>query len=384
MNFNKRADHLIILLCTSIFAIAAIFRVNINEYSFKEVLQGTDDWNRYARNALDIKENGLLLKTLAGNYIVPAGFFYNYFIAACFFIFGNNIAVVYVIQSFLLGLTVFTTYFLFRTKMKPLTSYFFLVTLIIFGFSDFFKYYSFRLLSENLCVLTVILFFYFYSKTTRKPTLFLQFISGILLGMSILTRPNLLPFAIAFFLLIVIISKFKLTAIKYYWVMMLSCFLFVLLLPLRNFLVTHNFKLLPVDGTFFEYMARANPILFFEDPVHFFWYYLKKLVYCFGFLPVLDSAYNIRPHWIIMWSGYFIYLWTYSKKIITSFNLESVMHLFIFLFYLTLILIAPIQIYGFRMLLPCLLIVLGFSFIGFEIIFLKFYRNSKIDKIHHS
>ena len=81
MNFNKRADHLIILLCTSIFAIAAIFRVNINEYSFNEVLQGTDDWNRYARYALDINENGLLLKTLTENYIVPAGFFYNYFIA---------------------------------------------------------------------------------------------------------------------------------------------------------------------------------------------------------------------------------------------------------------------------------------------------------------
>ena len=190
---NRRGDLLTILLCTSIFVFAAIIRVTFNQYSFNELLQGSDDWNRYARYALDIKENGLLIKSLPENYIIPAGFFYNYFVAACFFIFGNNIAAVYVMQCLILGLTVSLTYFLFRSKMKPTTSLLFLITLILFGFSDFFKYYSFRLLSENLAILTVVLFFIFYPKNNSSPSLPYLLLSGLFLGMSVLTRPNILP-----------------------------------------------------------------------------------------------------------------------------------------------------------------------------------------------
>ena len=116
-----------------------------------------------------------------------------------------------------------------------------------------------------------------YPKEKSSPSLPFLLLSGLFLGMSVLTRPNILPFAIVLFLLILFKSIFNIRNFKYYWVMLISCFLFALLLPLRNYLVTGELKIVAADGTFFEYMTRANPLSIFENPQHFFGYYLTKI-----------------------------------------------------------------------------------------------------------
>ncbi len=370
MKKQSQADVLLLFLCISIFTLAAFIRVSLNQYSLQELLTGTDDWNFYARYGLDIKENGLLIKSVEGNYLWPAGFLYNYFVAACFLFFNNSPTAIYIIQSALLGFAVAVTYFLFRHRMKNTTAWIFLFTLILFGFADIFKNYSFRLLSENLALLTVVLFFYFFQLNIRKSTPFMQLVAGLFLGVSTLTRPNILPFTILFSLLLAALSFLKKINIKDYWFMLLCCFMILLLLPLRNYLVTGDFAFLPVNGSFLDYIKRENEISLLKEPLPYLGYYGKKILYCLGFLPVLDSNYQVRPHWIMMWAGYFIYIISYFKKTVPAKHSESFMHLFILIFYGTLILIAPIQIYGFRIFLPCLFLVLGLALMGFETVIL--------------
>jgi len=375
MNKQSQADVLLLLLCISIFTLAAFIRVSLTQYSLHELLTGNEDWNFYARHGLDIKENGLLIKSAAGNYLWPAGFLYNYFVAACFLFFNNSPDAIYIVQSALLGLAVAVTYFLFRNRMKTTTAWIFLFALILFGFADVFKNYSFRLLSENLAILTVVLFFYFFQLNIKKSTPVMQFVAGLFLGVSTLTRPNILPFTVLFFLFLAALSFLKRINVKDYWLMLLSCFMILLLLPLRNYLMTGDFAFLPVNGSFTDYMKRENEISLLKEPLPYLGYYGKKILYCLGFLPVLDSNYQVRPHWIMMWAGYFLYMSACFKNAVK--NAEAILHLFIVFFYLTLILIAPIQVYGFRIFLPCLFLVLGFAVMGFEKVFLKRIKGNK-------
>src|SRR6185436_2589668 len=132
------------------------------------------------------------------------GFFYNYFVAFCFTIFGTNPSNVYLIQSILLGLSVAFTYFIFRDLLKPLTGWIFLFLLIAFAFLDVYKYYNFKLLSENFAIFTITLFFFFFKKLLISKTYMLQFLLGLFLGASVLTRPNILPFSLILIALIAI------------------------------------------------------------------------------------------------------------------------------------------------------------------------------------
>ena len=92
-------------------------------------------------------------------------------------------------------------YWAFREKMKPLTGFVFLIIMFIFALLDVYKYYSFQLCSENLGLFTVSLFVYFVIKGTEKNKLSLQICASFFLVLSVLTRPNIFPFGIAFIII---------------------------------------------------------------------------------------------------------------------------------------------------------------------------------------
>ncbi len=364
------SDFFLIISCSFIFTIPALYRIHVSQFSINELIIGIDDWNRYARYAIDIKENGLLIKSIRDNYLIPAGFFYNYFVAFCFSLFGENPANVYVIQSILLGITVAVTYFIFRDLLKPITGLLFLILLIIFGFLDVYKYYSFRLLSENFALFTLTLFFFFFKKTLISKTHIFPFLSGLYLGISVLTRPNILPFSCILLTLILLLCLLNNAIFKNYWLIFLSYFLIISLLPLRNYLVTGNLSIMPVDGNFFDYMSRENIISLSDSPFQYFGYYIKKVIYCFGFLPILEPAYNYRPHWMVMWVGFSIYVIFCLLKPRQIKKFELSLLIFIFSYFIILILIAPVNVYGFRMQVPAMFIVLGVGLMGYERFFL--------------
>ena len=132
---------IIISFCVLIFTLAALFRIYYNDYPSIFIGYGYDDWDRYFLNAIDIKDNGLLIKNVEENYLMPSSFLYNYFLAFCFLIFGINLSVVYFIQSAVLGFSIAVTFILFKDLMSKKISRIFLFSMIFFAFIDIFKYY---------------------------------------------------------------------------------------------------------------------------------------------------------------------------------------------------------------------------------------------------
>ncbi len=384
---NRTAsDAVLILFCSLLFLIPTIFIISLNDFPIDELIIGVDDWNRYARYAIDINNNGPLIESISGNYLIPAGFLYNYFVAICFYFFGENPAIVYCIQSILLGSTVALTYLIFRDHLKQKTGWLLLFILIVFAFFDVYKYYTFRLLSENFAIFTITLFFFYFKKAlvTKKSKLYI--FSGLLLGISVLTRPNILPFSILLFLMI---TSFLNRKKGYnYWLFFFSYIIIISILPLRNFLVSGDLSTMIIDRNFLDYLTSIDNIpnenvkTTDGQSLQGFVHYFKKTLFCLGYLPILEEKYRIRPHWIIMWVGFILnisYLIGKRRKL-KLFDLSLLF--FVLSFYFIIILIAPITNYGFRFLIPVLFIVLGFSFIGYERLFCNFkkslYRNKQL------
>jgi hypothetical protein len=359
---------IIISFCILIFTLAALFRIYYNDYSSIDLGYGYDDWDRYFVNAVDIKDNGLLIKNVEENYLMPSGFLYNYFLAFCFLIFGINLSVVYFIQSAILGFSIAVTFIVFKDFMSKKISSIFLFSMIIFAFIDIFKHYTFRLLSENIALLTIPLFLFFLKKTLllNKNIKTLYFVTGLFLGISVLIRPNIFPFSLVFLSLVLMFIIFNKSQLLSYFYLIASYLIIMSLLPLRNYFVTGELSVLPVDGDFIDYIKRENNLSFTEDFINYMSFYYKKIIYIFGFLNNLESEFNDRPHWMIMWLGYFIYIFSSIKRIVKERNFEIFIHVFIFMFYLIIVLIAPITDYGFRIIIPLLFLVLGFSIIGYK------------------
>jgi hypothetical protein len=343
----------VVLLVFVIYPLICLYPYGNNLLS---ELSGIDDWNRYARFALDIKHNGISIPSVHEDYFAPAGFLYNYFLALCFCLFGENTVPVYILQNLMLGISILLIYFTFEKKLKPFTSFVFLLALITFAFLDIARYYTFRFLSENFSIFLLSVFVFCIGRK-EKPA-YLYFASFIL-GLSVLSRPNLLLFAFLFFM-----------ALGYFlykgwmkgnvFITLISFISAFSLLLFRNLYVTGNLTLLPVEGIHFirETFTGLSLILL-----------LKKILFCLGILSPLDQALSIRPHWLLMWVFYSIYLvlkWRSKEKMPFE---EIIVHLLIFSYFGSLVLVAPvINSYGYRLLLPAVLYLLPFGIMAIETI----------------
>jgi 4-amino-4-deoxy-L-arabinose transferase-like glycosyltransferase len=312
--------------------------------------------------ALDIHENGLSIPSFAGDYDYPNGFLYSYFLALCFAIFGVSPVPVYLLQGILLGLSVALIYFSFKNKLKPVTGIIFLITLFIFAFLDVHKYYTFRFLSENLVIPLIALFFYFFIKGMEKSKTVLFVLSGLVLGLCIMTRPNLLPVGIVILLLNLLYCIQKKVSVTNF---LLFCILFLIgvsLLGIRNLSVTGNWTFFPINSfTFFKQ--------FFFQPDIFLSHVWRKFLFCFGYLPAVEPMYHWRPHWTFLFLAYFYYLFLRLRERRNSEAWEGIAHVFILtnFFLLTFVINTTLlSTYGFRYNLPMILITLPFAFMVFE------------------
>lgn len=113
---------------------------------------------------MDIKTNGLLKPGLNEDYLIPAEFLYNDFISVCIFLFGDYLAPLFIVQTLLLFLTILITFLFFKVEIDPELHVLFVSGLSLFAIADIYKHYTFLLLSENLAILLVLLFFYFLKK----------------------------------------------------------------------------------------------------------------------------------------------------------------------------------------------------------------------------
>lgn len=393
---TKRSGTIFAILIIAIFFILSFLRTYPFESLQRVLTQTGDDWSLYARYALDIKHNSLLMPSVDGSYYFPAGYLYNYFLAFCFLVFGESIYPIYIMQHLMLGFSVAFVYWAFRDKMRNFTSLAFLCTLFFFAYKDVYKNYSSLLLSENLALFTVSLFFFCFIKGFEKDNFVLQLAAAVSMGLSIMSRPNiavygamLIPIAALYY-----IKKGKPGFTK------LPVFAAVLILSsslllIRNYSVCKKLNFLPTQASSIKFIKMYNPIppsvdlskvnanplytiLHFnkdivgyaeyaaQQPFLFFEYYRKKILFCLGDLSTLSSGYGLRRHWVIMWIGYAIYLFLRIKDRRKFEMSELAVHLYIVCYYGSLIVSGPINNYGFRMLIPAIFFVLPFAFMALD------------------
>lgn len=357
-------------LVAFIFPILAIFRLINEDHALEDCLVGVDDWNRYARNAIDIIENGWLMPSINENYLLPSGFLYNYFIALIFFLFTPNIELVYFIQSILLSIAIIITHITFFKN--SIYDKFLLYALIVFSYFDIFKYYTFKLLSESLAIFTLAVFFYFLLKALNTSRSIHLIFSFIFLGASCLIRPTVLPFSII--LLIVLLKKNYLKEkINGIWISIFTFSFMLSTLSLRNYLITKTNPLTIFNDLVNKHTHTISKFNIIDEPFLYVIFLIKKLFFVFGLLPIIEPNYNIRPHWLVLWLGLFTYVfkcYLSKKNTIVQYS-EKILVLFILSFFSTILLLTPVESYGFRMVLPGLFYVLIFSHKGWSSFFVK-------------
>jgi hypothetical protein len=272
----------------------------------------------------------------------------------------------------LLGVSITMVYFSFRSYFSLKTGYLFLGSLWFFAFFDVFRNYSFRLLSENLVIFTLAMFFFFLKRWIEKKDIISVVFTSIFLALSLLTRPNILPFFLLFLIVILMLVQRKYFSIKSMIVFIGFSFVISSSILLRNYVALDTVKLLPTDGNFVDYFFNFNPHNIEEETFSFWVYYFKKILFMIGYLPILDESFKIRPHWFLMYLGFVLFLVGWIKHHIILHLTEKIILVFIFTFLGMLLLIGQVQIYGFRLLFPVHLWILPFSFMGFLVTFKEY------------
>ncbi|MCG3166784.1 MAG: hypothetical protein POELPBGB_02566 [Bacteroidia bacterium] len=379
----KLNDYILTGSVVLIFLLLALFRLAPFENTLPQIIADSgNDWSKYAANALDIKHHGLLMPGIDDAYEKPASFFYCYFLALCFFFFGENNVPVYLIQNLMLGLSIVFIWFSFRERMSRIMSLFFLFTLVIVALTDVSIYYTFRFLGENLALFSIAFFFFLFSIAVEKDKLPELLGASLLLGIAVLTRPNIFLFAILLILLL-LLQGFKILKTKSILLFFLVLFITSSFLAIRNYLVCNCVQIMPSQGMLFNMIAfhpvpasidlsQANTYAdaylqyFLQEPVLFIMHYVKKVLFCFGFLNVVEPSYHWFPHWTLMWLGYFGYLVLIFQNKAKIALQEKAVHLFIFSYFVSLVVVGQVENYGFRMLIPGNFFVLSFAFMGLD------------------
>jgi hypothetical protein len=112
-----------------------------------------DDWLNYHLYAINILVHGPALHRLPVEYPRPAGFLYCYFIALIYWLLGVSSAWVYLVQGTLIGLSIVVMGFAVRDSFTPRTRFLFVATMTVIEYLDVSRWYSQKLLSENLLII---------------------------------------------------------------------------------------------------------------------------------------------------------------------------------------------------------------------------------------
>ena len=180
------------LLLTAAFLLPALYRAYPFVDDVNSRISAGNDWLTYKENALSILHEGLTMPRVGGNYDRPGGFLYNYFIAAIFALTGENSTHVYLVQTILLAFSVGVMVFAFKPYLTARATTIYFAALALFVFVDVFCLYTFRLLSENLVVFLLPIFCLLVLRSFETESYFLSACAGIVCGLCVLSRPNLI------------------------------------------------------------------------------------------------------------------------------------------------------------------------------------------------
>lgn len=349
-------------LKTEVFAFAglAIFMAfytagridNLEPASIQSLSTGRDDWNRYAQNALNISQDGLLMPKISCPYEGPGGFLYNYFLSLFVLAGISDVAWIYSVQVLLLFVAAVLLYLTWRPISINSWYRFFLFLFISVGVvADVLPHYAFRLMSENLALPLLTLFIFsserFFSRGMPFNSGFL-FITGLSLGLLALTRPQFMLIVPLWSImnLFFVIKRFNIKSVLWptlFFGLIIPCSLCALV-AIRNLVLCDDFTLLPLEGM--KYALEGNSIKSAFS--------LPRIFYVLGWLKALEPQYAVRPHWLISWLLFLISLfwWFFIfKRRISSFNENYWLNLTFMTYYLATLFFVKLTSYGYRYLI---------------------------------
>lgn len=317
-----------------------------------------DDWFTYKTLALSVIDGGLTMPGAAGPYaVLPHGFLYVYFLAVLFSLFGANSAYVYVVQSFLCGVTVSLTYAAVRRKFSPAVGLMFVVALAGLMYVNVYRAIAFRLLSENLyfplsAVALCFLLPLFEATPKRKVTC--SFLAGLSLGLIVLTRPSFILSAVALLFIIFVHSRLRgdtlhvPLAAALGWIVGISGDL------VRDYLASGHATFAIVSDTRDWVRIWNLPDTTFAQAL------ASRVRFATGIPQLLNSSYHSATHWTILWGAFVTYL---PWKLLTKRSVpawEVVSYAYVLCYIVPVLAVADIFSYGGRMvatILPFLLIL---------------------------
>jgi len=351
---NRRIALGVLALAVAL-SIAAV--VAIGDFSIDPVPQQSgDDWYFYHLYARSIVEGGLTMPGHPGAYERPGGFLYNYFVALVFFLSGSfNSNYVYVVQAALVAISAGLMVLAARSVVQPRTALMFAIVIVATLLLDVYKYYAFRLLSENLLIALLGAWWVAVLGSFRRPRSNARWaVSGVLLGACVLARPNLLPFAVGAVVVVWLTRATSGVSAAALASLALGAAATISLLVLRDRIVAREwgFHVLTFTGSWEEMRPFEWSGAWFAWAAGF---YVKRTLFALGITQPLAPAFRLRPHWVLGWIGAVAFLWR------THLRLEPwqwLMVTFIALYTLPMIAVGQISNYGIRMVAPVIPAVL--------------------------
>ncbi len=307
-----------------------------------------DDWWSYHRFAVSVLYGGMSMPAVQGPYTRPGGFGYVYFVAAVYALLGVRSQVVYLIQAFLLALSVLGFVHAFRRRLTPFYLLVYGLLVIVFAYLDHFRFYTFRLLSENLLIFLLAPLFIAFERLLSSGHRLAAAATGLLAGACLLVRPNTLFLAPAWALLLLYRKRDRRTIINGA-ILISGVVLMAGLIIWRDYAVTSTFDL--------RVLTTQQDWLHPSSIGTAFPFYGLRILYALGYLHGLIPEFGSLRHWYAAWAGVLLLMgWCLRNPQVDDLDLAA----FVFLaaYYGPLIAVADIANYGIRMLTPAMPIVL--------------------------
>jgi hypothetical protein len=313
-----------------------------------DVSPSNDDWWSYHRYAVSVLHGGMSMPAVQGPYTRPGGFGYVYFVSAVYTFFGVRSQAVYVIQTLLLALSVLGFVHAFRRRLKPFYLLVYGLLVIVFVYLDHFRFYTFRLLSENLLIFLLAPLFITLERLLANGSRLAAVATGLLAGACFLVRPNTLLLAPAWALLLLYRRRDR-GAIINGAIVIAGLLLMAGMILWRDYAVTAAFDLhvLTTRQDWFHPSSIGDAFPF----------YGRRILYALGYLHGMIPEFGSLRHWFAAWAGVLLLVgWSLRNRQIDDLDLAALV--FMAAYYGPLIAVADITNYGIRMFTPAMPVVL--------------------------
>ena len=213
--------------------VRTIYIFQVLQFPLTEYMTGSNTFDQHGfdRNATSIASG----KWQGAEEVFKKEPFYSYFLAFIYVASGYSHYMVYIVQALLTSIAVILIYKICRYIFNSVTGYIAAFALALYPVSIF---YDAMLLRASVLMSLNILLCYLLLKSLKKDRAYLWFVSGIVLGITVLTRHNmLLPFIFMFMLLSIKPLKKALKNI-----LILSAGFLIVIMPIlvRNYIISEE------------------------------------------------------------------------------------------------------------------------------------------------